>query len=183
MLCMASTRSWCCSRNWLLPSTHLFLAASDTAEERFLLRYRYHQLTIYLAKLGLTENCLVSFGNLYYPPKPLDDLSSPLILKQQPEGLKPVQTDLRLPRIAISVRLYLCFYTKDWWGNMTYLVAARFPVWSNFCGFIYNEDEFSPLYQRKSVYGKELRNNKGEDFSFGKGLYCAQDKSFRLVVF
>lgn len=31
----------------------------------------YHQITIYLAKLGLTENCLVSFGNLYNPPKPL----------------------------------------------------------------------------------------------------------------
>lgn len=59
---------------------------------------------------------------------------------------------------------------------MTYLVAAQFPVWSNFCGFIYYEDEFSTLYQRKSVYGKEFKNNKGEDFSFGNELYCAQTR-------
>lgn len=47
---------------------------------------------------------------------------------------------------------------------MTYLVATRFPVWSNFCGFIYYEDEFSTSYQRKSEYGKELKNNKGDFF-------------------
>lgn len=57
---------------------------------------------------------------------------------------------------------------------MTYLVAARFPVWSNFCGFIYYEDEFSTLYQKKSVYERSLRIIKEKIFSFGKGLYCAQ---------
>lgn len=95
---------------------HLLWAASAIAEERFV-RVQYHQLTIYLAKLGLRENCLVAFGNSYYPSKPLHELFPPLVLKQEPEGFDSVQTNLKLPSIAISVKLSLLFLRKRLMGK------------------------------------------------------------------
>lgn len=78
--------------------THLHRAASAIEEERSA-RVWYCQLTIYLVKLGVRESCLVAFGNLSYPSsKPLHELSSPLVLKQEPEGFKSVQTDLSLSK-------------------------------------------------------------------------------------